>query len=710
MFNKSFLAFALLHISVPAISVAFFGASPFWLFGSLLFAAATIRSLYETDSVYVVTFLCLLSGAAFSLTLMLGTCYYMQGEGFNDSFFYHLNTGSLLIASRGYGSVFYPSLLGLVLAFFAPAIIYKTQSNKLWPAIPVVLLWVLALVGNYPVYSLTIYQMSMETEPSLPTLNDASYPELTSEQPVTDLPEPETGKEETAVSKQVDNQDIVEENSSAVEDPVEILPAESFPEEATPLIPTIVKTESLPETQRNPQPETQATAEPKLRLKKNIILIYAESLESLYFDTELFGDLVPNIRKLSAKAHSYTNLVQVGGTGWTIAGIVASQCGFPLKVSNHLASNSTMASVDRPYPDETCLADILSDNGYETVYMGGAPLWFAGKENFLRTHGYKRISGDKKLASLLSDKEYQSGWGLYDDSLFELALVELQSLEKDTQPYLLTLLTLDTHHPNGIPSKSCKKLVDNGDSMSNAIYCSDQMIGNFINEAMKIVDMNDTIIVLFSDHLSLRNTLWSKLKANKQRRRLTFMIFDNAPATVSNTRATHFDVAPTILEAARVRDQTKVGAGVSLFTRSPKEQSGKPVAQKADSTPALLNPTASIKDNGIVLSRRELSLKIGDLTLNANNNGQKFRSGMYLVAVTEQGNVVDSFYSDDYESLAKNLNGTFVIGISVMQAPPYSAMYFYGKISPDGTEIIQRAFNSDIHLTAAEIWPPQEIE
>ena len=673
MFNMSFLALALLHISVPAISIAFFGASPLWLFGGLIFAAATIRALHETDSAFVVTILCMLSGAAFTLTLMLGTCYYMQGEGFNDSFFYHLNIGTLVVASRGYGSVFYPSLLGLLLAFLAPAIIYikqpKNQSYKLWPAVPVVLLWVLALVGNYPVYSLASYQMSLAAESDLSNL------------------------------------DIVRENSpTIVENSVGSLPDVSTPEVGKPIVPAIVEPEAPPIAQLKLHPK------PKPRLKKNIILIYAESLEALYFDTELFGDLVPNIRKLSAKAHRYTNLIQVSGTGWTIAGIVASQCGFPLKVSNHLASNSTMASVDKPYPDETCLADILSDNGYETSYMGGAPLWFAGKENFLRTHGYKRISGDEELASLLTDKKYQSGWGLYDDSLFELALKEIESLEKEPQPYLLTLLTLDTHHPNGIPSKSCKKLTDNGDSMSNAIYCSDQLISNFISEAMKIVDMNDTIIVLFSDHLSLRNTLWDKLKANKQRRRLTFMIFDDTPARVSDTRATHFDVAPTMLEAAGFTDHLRMGVGSSLFAQSSKQSDSGKVVHKEGSTPALLNLNDSAKKSGVAISRRDMSLSIGDLTLKANYHGQKFVSGMYLAVLNEQGNVVDAIYSDDYANLAKNLNGTFVVGVSVMQAPPHSAVYFYGKISPDGKGMTQRAFNHDVYLSAAEIWPPQGTE
>ena len=83
---------------------------------------------------------------------------------------------------------------------------------------------------------------------------------------------------------------------------------------------------------------------------------------------------------------------------------------------------------------------------------------------------------------------------------------------------------------------------------------------------------------------------------------------------------------------------------------------------------------------------------------------------MYLAVLNEQGTVIDAIYSDNYVNLAKNLNGTFVVGVSVMQAPPHSAVYFYGKISPDGKGMTQRAFNHDVHLSSAEIWPPQQSE
>jgi len=641
MFNKSFLTLALFHLIVPAVSVVLFGASPLWLFGNLVFAAAVIKGLNETDSVYIVALLCLLSGAAFALNLMLGTCYYMQGEGFNDAFFFHLHTDTLVIAARGYSQVFYPSLLGLALAFLAPAIIFTTSTQKILPRIPVLFLWVLALAGNYPIYQLASYQFSLAANSNLSGLERTNDQKLTGDRANTALSQ--TGVD-SAISKS----------------------------------------------------------------KKNIILIYAESLEELYFDREIFGDLLPNIRKLSANAQRFTNLVQVDGTGWTLSGIIASQCGFPLRVSNNLASNSTMASIEKPYPNKTCLVDILSESGYETVYLGGAPLWFAGKENFLRTHGYKRMAGYEDLIQVLPDDKYYSGWGVYDDSLFEFALDELQSLQQGDQPYLLTLLTLDTHHPKGLPSKSCEELPDNTNPMSNSIYCSDQLISNFINQAMKIVNMSNTIIVLFSDHLSMRNTLWDELKDNEERRRLMFMIFDDTPAAVANVHGTHFDVAPTVLEAAGFTGQLRVGAGVSLFSLPSEKPGVEQIAHEEGSTPTLLSSDSSVKDSGVVISRNDLSLSIGNLTVKANNKGNKFRSGIFLAVLDDKGSVVDTAYSDSFPKLVKHLEGSFVIGIAVMPRPPYTAKYFFGTITPDGREITEHYLDQDVHLDANDLWPSQD--
>jgi phosphoglycerol transferase MdoB-like AlkP superfamily enzyme len=68
---------------------------------------------------------------------------------------------------------------------------------------------------------------------------------------------------------------------------------------------------------------------------KNLILIYVESLEAGYSDRAVFGDdLIAPLTKFGARSFDishFDQFAQVPGTGWTIAAMVATQCGVPLK-------------------------------------------------------------------------------------------------------------------------------------------------------------------------------------------------------------------------------------------------------------------------------------------------------------------------------------------------------------------------------------------
>ena len=77
---------------------------------------------------------------------------------------------------------------------------------------------------------------------------------------------------------------------------------------------------------------------------KNLIVIYTEGLERTYFDETLFPGLIKGLRELESKSTYFTNIKQVPGTGWTIGGMVASQCGIPLFTPSHGNSMSGISS------------------------------------------------------------------------------------------------------------------------------------------------------------------------------------------------------------------------------------------------------------------------------------------------------------------------------------------------------------------------------
>lgn len=84
-------------------------------------------------------------------------------------------------------------------------------------------------------------------------------------------------------------------------------------------------------------------------------------------------------------------------------------------------------------------------------------------------------------------------------------------------------------------------------------------------------------------------------------------------------------------------------------------------------------------------------------------SAQKFISGMSLAVFDNNGNVINAIHSDDYELLAKNINGKFVVGISILESQPGQVSYFYGRISPDGRGIVQKPLNENVLLSANEV-------
>ncbi len=298
---------------------------------------------------------------------------------------------------------------------------------------------------------------------------------------------------------------------------------------------------------------------------KNLVFIYAESLERTYFDENLFPDLVRGLSELESESVSFTNIKQVAGTEFTIAGMVASQCGIPLFSPSH---PNSMSSIDQFLPGALCLGDLLNTQDYHLVYYGGASLVFAGKGKFHSSHKFNEIYGLDELLPKLPGFVARNSWGLFDDSVFHLAFNRFSELAHSGKRFALFVLTLDTHHPTGTPSPSCKEQYQDGSNpILNAVACSDQLITQFIHQIRASPFGEDTVIVVASDHLAMRNTAYDLLEKGK--RRNLFMIMapgDSEPVEIHKTGST-LDISSTLLPFMGFYGV--VGLGRNLLNKNP---------------------------------------------------------------------------------------------------------------------------------------------
>ncbi len=394
---------------------------------------------------------------------------------------------------------------------------------------------------------------------------------------------------------------------------------------------------------------------------KNIILIYAEQVEQLYLNEQLFPEQpLEALGAIYADSLRFTNVRQERGAGWTTAGLIASQCGFAVEIGHHAGNNSRLAAVERPYPDAQCLGDFLLEQGYETRYLGGAPNGFGGKGNFLKTHGFQSVYGFDELEPRLAGAEVFSTWGVFDDDLLRLAREEVSALESGSSPYLLTLLTLGTHHPEGILSPSCARYRDADNPMLGALQCTDDLLSAFIGELQKMTDPERTVIAVVADHLALRNTLSRRLRQQEGARRILFFLPNEAPKIVSDTMS-QFDVGPTVLEAAGFPADLQLGFGRSFFSGYQPEHDAPGPGNRRTRARTML--TGNVFDSGVEIAVAENRVSIGDTDLKITTQVGYFSVGYYLLVLNQKGDLYDVIYTRDPQAIAKTLDGRPAIAL-----------------------------------------------
>ena len=320
------------------------------------------------------------------------------------------------------------------------------------------------------------------------------------------------------------------------------------------------------------EPSVTPAADPR-----NLILIYLESAETALGDDEVFADdMLAPVKEVTRDWASIEHLRQYSGGGWTMAGLVATQCGVPLK--GKISSDGSqivrelVTGLEHYLPGLECLGDVLADHGYRNVFLGGADASFAAKNVFLADHGYDTVRdlGDWREAGE-SEAEMRRDWGLSDARLMQIARDEVAALDAESQrsgqPYQLTLLTLDTHEP-AHPYPSCTAEADS--DMAEVYLCSMMAVASFIEWLQAEGYLEDTAVVVMGDHLKqlgVASSFTEELGAQSSRTLFNRVwVPDSEPAPDLRDDVDQLSMYPTLLEAAGFHVRGDVaGIGVSAY-------------------------------------------------------------------------------------------------------------------------------------------------
>jgi len=317
--------------------------------------------------------------------------------------------------------------------------------------------------------------------------------------------------------------------------------------------------------------------------KKNLIYISAESMENSFTSFENGGiqttDHIPNLTKLASDNINFSNNGGLGGASvfypsvsYTIGSCVAQTSGisFPPYLNNIINTNTPGSAL---LPSAVKLENILSDAGYNQLFMKSERSTFAGFDLYYgHAKNARLFDYDDALNEGYIPKDYCEHWGFEDITLFRLSKEFISELSQKDEPFAVTIFTLDTHMPEGgFRCKLCDPNV--ADNRTATIECSDRQISDFVKWVQEQPFADDTVIIIYGDHLSPIESrpLFRKMPSDYVRTTYNCMInTQKTPVTEKNRKFTSMDMFPTILSALGVEiEGDRLGLGTDLFSATP---------------------------------------------------------------------------------------------------------------------------------------------
>lgn len=307
--------------------------------------------------------------------------------------------------------------------------------------------------------------------------------------------------------------------------------------------------------------------------KRNLIYIFLESMESTYADPiageQITTCYIPELKKLAEDHLNFSRTTGVGGalsypgTTWTAAAMVAQTSGTIVKVS--LEADSYGAE-DSFLPGLTSIGEILAQQGYQQVLLVGSNAEFHGREAFFEEHGnYTILDTEALKAGNRLAQDYEQWWGFEDAKLFAYAKEELLRLAAEEKPFNFTMLTADTHFPDGYRCALCKDVYET--QYANVLACSSRQVAEFIAWIQNQPFYDNTTIVISGDHLTMDAAFMEGI--DPAYIRTVYNCFINAasePVREKERQFGSFDLFPTTLAALGIEiEGDRLALGTNLF-------------------------------------------------------------------------------------------------------------------------------------------------
>jgi hypothetical protein len=229
---------------------------------------------------------------------------------------------------------------------------------------------------------------------------------------------------------------------------------------------------------------------------RNVLLVILEGIPGMYYPEigQALGMRSPTIEMQRLAASTKEAMLVPDFTAHshqTIRGLYSILCGDFSKLSwdtpkaFELQSNSNRA--------QECLPAIMTRSGWSTHFLQAASLGFMGKDRIMPAMGFSQVHGNEWFTQ---PNPFPFHWGVVDKVFFDGTREYIKTLRSQSNPWMLTLLTVGTHQPYAVPDS----LAGNFPSRKEAtVDLLDQAVADFINQLREDGVLRDTLVIITSD-------------------------------------------------------------------------------------------------------------------------------------------------------------------------------------------------------------------
>jgi len=310
---------------------------------------------------------------------------------------------------------------------------------------------------------------------------------------------------------------------------------------------------------------------------KNLIIIQMESFQNFLVNLKIDGqEITPNMNKLVNENYYFKHFYQQVGQGNT------SDAEFVVNTSFYIPPRgaATMVYAGKELPS---LPKLMKSQGYDTATFHTNVVEF-----WNRIELYKALGFDRYYDADFFGEEDTVFFGASDDMLYKKTLDELKRMNSGDTPFYTQIISMTAHHPYTIPEDKYRMELPEryegtfvGDYIRAQNY-ADQALGKFIEDLKAEGIWEDSLIVLYGDHLGL--PIYSldrddkELMAEIYGRDYTYTDMINIPLVIASPGITspqvfdqlggQVDVLPTIVNLFGIPLDNHIHFGQDLLNQS----------------------------------------------------------------------------------------------------------------------------------------------